>query len=88
MTGPGAVANWVLGCTAVLVAVSLAVGPIGGLGILYLGGAVLLGAVFVATARRFRRDPAPGRAMALFHYSVTYLTLLSVCVGVDAVVGW
>ena len=37
---------------------------------------------------RFRRDPAPGRAMALFRYSITYLTPLSVCAGVDAVVGW
>jgi protoheme IX farnesyltransferase len=83
---PATVANWILAYTAGLVAVSLAIAPIGGLGVVYLGGAAPLGAVFMALAWRVCRDPAPRRAMALFHYSIVYVGLLFACVGAGALV--
>ena len=85
---PGVVAGWVLGYTAALVAVSLAVAPIAGLGIAYLGPTALLGAIFLVKAWHFRREPLPGQAMALFRYSITYLTLLFAFVAADALVRW
>ena len=68
----------------VLVPLTLAVGPIAGLGWLYLGAATVLGALFVAAAFRLWRDPSVPRAMHLFRFSILYLFCLFLVMTVDA----
>ncbi|MBU4214114.1 MAG: heme o synthase [Actinobacteria bacterium] len=77
-----------VGYTIAMIACSIALGPVGGLGWVYLVSAVLLGAWFgwsvVALLRR-ASDPTRGplRAIGVFHRSITYLTVLSVAIVVD-----
>ncbi len=82
------VANRILVYTVALVVTTLALPLAGTLGPLYLGAAAVLGVAFVAKAWALRQDPTASRAMAFFHWSITYLTLLFVLVGVDAVLPW
>jgi protoheme IX farnesyltransferase len=70
-----------------LFAVSLLLYPAGALGAVYLGAVVVLGALFVVPAVRLHRRPDPGRAMSLFHLSISYLTLLFVAMAVDTLLG-
>jgi protoheme IX farnesyltransferase len=67
----------------VLVAVTLVLEPVGGLGLLYVLVAVLLGAGFVYRAARLRFEPTPQAAYKLFQYSITYLGVLFVAIAVD-----
>jgi heme o synthase len=71
--------------TLVLVAVTLALVPLGVAGWIYGIPAVLLGAAFVAGAWRLMRSPAPGRAMRLFGFSILYLFALYLALTADAV---
>ncbi|MGZ8707081.1 MAG: heme o synthase [Gaiellaceae bacterium] len=68
---------------AVLVAVTA--GPViwGPLGLMYLGAAVGLGAVFLGLALALRRKATPRRAAVLFHFSLLYLALLFAAMAVD-----
>ena len=68
----------------VLVPLTLAVGPIAGLGWLYVGAAAVLGALFVAGAYRLWRDPSVPRAMHLFRFSILYLFCLFLVMTIDA----
>lgn len=77
--------------TIVLWAASLLVGPVGELGWIYAVGALVLGALFTYyagylyyLARSDRADVA--RAMRLFHFSISYLTVLFVLMAVDVLV--
>jgi protoheme IX farnesyltransferase len=71
--------------TLALVAVSLLLLPIAGMGWIYLVAAVVLGALFVWGALRLRADAADGRAaIRLFRYSISYLTLLFAAIAADA----
>ena len=72
--------------TLVLVAVTLALVPLGVAGWIYGIPALLLGAGFIAGAWRLMRAPAPGRAMRLFGFSILYLFALYVALTADAVV--
>jgi heme o synthase len=72
--------------TVVLVAATLVPFALGAFGLVYLGGAVVLGAVFVAGAARLVREPSRRGAALLFHYSLLYLALLFVCAAVDLAV--
>jgi protoheme IX farnesyltransferase len=68
-----------------MVAASLALAPLGG-GWIYAGCAVVLGAVFLTEAHRLDhrvRRGAPPKPMALFHLSITYLTLLFAAVALS-----
>jgi protoheme IX farnesyltransferase len=65
---------------------SLALAPVAHLHIGYRTVALVLGGVFLAYAVALARDPTPRRAMKLFAFSITYLTVLFVTMGVDAVV--
>ncbi|MGH9103919.1 MAG: heme o synthase [Acidimicrobiales bacterium] len=87
VTGLRNVANQIIVYTAVLWALSLALGPLAHLGVVYLASAAVLGAAFVGKAWALRSDPSRKRAMSLFHYSISYLTLLFVAMGVDVLVG-
>ena len=84
--GASATAAQVLAYSVVLVAVSVLPAVLGTFGMLYLGAAIALGAVFCALAWRLWRQPTAPRAAALFHYSLLYLALLFVAVAADAAI--
>ena len=69
-----------------LLAVTLVFAAVAHMGPLYWSGALVLGALFVVMAVRLRREPTPGAAMALFRYSITYLTLLFVAMAGDILI--
>jgi protoheme IX farnesyltransferase len=56
------------------------------MGFIYWAAAVVLGAVFLASALRLQRDGSPERAMRLFAWSITYVTLLFGSMAVDTLV--
>ena len=74
--------------TVLTVVASLAAWPLG-LGPIYGGTAIITGALFLGEAfllvRRTRRGE-PAKPMRLFHWSITYLTILFIAVAVDALV--
>ena len=67
----------------VLVASSLMLVPIAGMGLLYLTVALVLGVGFIAYAFRLWKGQDARASMALFFYSLPYLGLLFVAVGID-----
>jgi len=79
----GRTARQILVYTVLLVAVTVLFSAVGHMGALYLAGALVLGALFVVHALRLQRAPTPASAMALFRYSITYLTLLFVAMAGD-----
>jgi protoheme IX farnesyltransferase len=70
-----------------LVAFSLLPLAWGQFGIAYAAAAVVLGATLLLLALALRRDPTRRRAGLLFHYSLLYLALLFVAVGLDPLIG-
>jgi protoheme IX farnesyltransferase len=72
--------------TIVLVASTLAVAPLAGLGPLYTVSAGILGALFIFWADRLRRGPSVPRAQRLFRYSIAYLFVLFLVMSIDALV--
>ncbi len=56
------------------------------LGLVYAAAALVLGGVFVFFAWRLRQETSPSRARFLFHYSLAYLALLFVAMGIDPLV--
>jgi protoheme IX farnesyltransferase len=89
VAGPDVVARRIVGYSWALVAASLLLVPVAGMGWLYAGVAVVLGAVFLREAyrllgavRRGLRGPAL-EPMRLFHWSIRYLTLLFLAVALD-----
>ncbi len=58
--------------------------PVGHMGPVYLGTAVVLGGLFVYRALRLWRERTPALAMRLFRFSIAYLALLFVAVAADA----
>jgi len=86
VAGPRATAHRIVGYTAILVVVTVVFSPVAKMGAVYLVAALVLGAVFIALALALRADPDERRAMRLFHYSITYLTLLFGTMVVDVLV--
>ena len=78
-------AHQVLLWTAVLVGVSLLPVAAGISGGLYLASALVLGALFLASAWQLSRAPDERRARATFSYSMLYLALLFAALAIDAV---
>ncbi len=72
--------------SVVLWATSLAFGAVGGVGIIYWTAAMVLGAVFLIYAVRLYRERTEARAMQLFAWSITYVTLLFAAIAVDQIV--
>jgi protoheme IX farnesyltransferase len=72
--------------TVLLWAISLVFAPAAHMGPLYVVSAVVLGAVFVGYSVALQRDGSTARAMRLFHYSITYVTLLFAVMAVDQLV--
>lgn len=69
--------------TLVLCAITLAFGPVAGMGLLYFAAAAVLGAVFAWFALQLLRDPTPSRAMRLFTWSISYISLLFGAMALD-----
>jgi protoheme IX farnesyltransferase len=69
--------------TVVLWAVTLVFWPVGGMGDLYLAAAIVLGGLFTWHATQLARDGTPERAMRLFGYSISYVTLLFGAMALD-----
>jgi len=72
--------------SVLLVAVTIALWPVAGMGVLYVVAAVALGAVFLRRAVQLWRDTKPAVAMRLFKYSIVYLALLFAAVAVDRLI--
>ena len=73
----------ILRYTVVLWALTLVFHVVAEMGSLYLGAAVVLGGVFTLYAVRLHLDPTPARAMRLFGWSITYVSLLFGAMAVD-----
>ena len=77
--------------TLLMVAISLILWPVARMGLIYLGAAVGLGAVFIWQAyglwRRGASEEASTQgAIRLYRYSISYLSLLFLAIAVDALV--
>lgn len=72
--------------TVLLVAISLLLVAVGHLGLIYLVAAVGLGGAFVYQAFALWRDGTTARAIRLYKFSISYLTLLFVALALDALV--
>ena len=72
--------------TAVMVAGTLVLWPVGELGPVYGIAAVVLGALFLWGTIDLGRNPTPQRSMRVFAYSITYVTLLFLALTVDVLV--
>ena len=73
-----------------MVAVSLLFAAVARMGWLYLGATVVLGAAFLREAHalhRRARAAEPLRPMRLFHFSISYLTLLFAAMAADQLMG-
>lgn len=71
--------------TGALWACSLWFADVAGMGVVYLLTATAVGAAFTLKALALQRDPTPQRAMGVFHYSITYLTILFAAMAIDQV---
>jgi protoheme IX farnesyltransferase len=69
--------------TVLLVGLTVLFAPVADMGDIYLGSALILGAVFIAATVRLLRDASPATAMRVFGWSITYLTLLFGAMAVD-----
>ena len=65
-----------IGYTVALVAASVVLWPVAGLGLIYGIAAVVLGAAFLAGTVALGRNPTAVASMRLFGFSITYVTLL------------
>ena len=85
VVGMKATSRQILWYALVLVAVSVALYPIGHMGPLYLVASLALGGMFVARAWRLLRVGTAKVAMELFRYSIVYLALLFGAVAADTI---
>ncbi|MGA8047435.1 MAG: heme o synthase [Dermatophilaceae bacterium] len=89
---PEHVGRQIVAYSWVMVATSLILIPVAPMGWVYAVVAVLAGALFIAEAHRLLRVAGRGgsqaelRPMRLFHYSITYVTLLFLAVAIDPLV--
>ncbi|MGH8981871.1 MAG: heme o synthase [Acidimicrobiales bacterium] len=80
------VVRQIIGYTVVVAALSIALVYATHLGWVFFGISVVLDAGFLYYAVALRSDPSPRRAMRLFGYSITYLTVLFLAMGAVAIV--
>jgi protoheme IX farnesyltransferase len=74
-----------------MVAISLLLWPVAHMGLIYLGAAVGLGAVFIWQAYALWRrgnseEASTAGAIKLYKYSISYLSLLFLAIAIDALV--
>lgn len=82
--GPEYTRIQVLRYSVLLVLVTLLLGPAGDLSWIYLGAAAASGVVFLWMAIELWRKPAQTSPMRLFTYSLIYLAIIFVAMGVDS----
>jgi protoheme IX farnesyltransferase len=80
----------ILAYSVVVWALTLVFGATADLGLLYWAAAIVLGAVFTGMAVDLRRTESPARAIRMFTFSITYITLLFGAMAADVIVrnGW
>ncbi|HEY3809877.1 MAG TPA: heme o synthase [Acidimicrobiales bacterium] len=76
----------IFGYSVLVAAVSLVFGWSAGMGPLYWVSASVLGAVFCGLALQLWRQPTEARAMRLFHWSITYVTVLFGAMAADQLI--
>jgi protoheme IX farnesyltransferase len=76
----------ILGYTVLVAVVSLVFAWTAGMGPLYWTVAAVLGALFLLYSWRLWQEPTEARAMKLFHWSITYVTLLFVAMAADQLI--
>ena len=69
-----------------MVAMTLVFFAVAQLGLIFLVGAIAIGGVFLSQALRMWRDGTDARAVRLYKYSTTYLTVLFALIVVDVLV--
>lgn len=69
--------------TVLLTATTLILGLVANLGLLYMISAVVLGIGFIASTIDLGRNPSASRAMRVFGFSITYMTMLFTAMAVD-----
>ncbi len=84
--GPAATRIQILRYSVMLVVVSLVLGPAGELSWIYYGAALATGGIFVAYAYQLFRKPETTPPIRLYKYSLLYLALVFVAMGVDVAV--
>ncbi len=72
--------------TLILFGISLAIAPVGHLGAVFFSVTVVLGLIFCYKTFTLNKDLSEKNAMRLFGYSITYLSVLFVAMGITAVV--
>lgn len=72
--------------TLLLWGLTLVFGPVADMGALYMVSALVLGGVFAWLAVKLIKEPTAKRAMKVFTYSITYITLLFGAMAVDVLV--
>ncbi|MCU1365098.1 MAG: ctaB [Ilumatobacteraceae bacterium] len=72
--------------TVLMVISTIMLLPVGHLGPIYGIGAGILGALFIGGTYALSRDPEPQKAMRLFGYSISYVTLLFGVLTLDVLV--
>jgi heme o synthase len=87
VAGDRAARRQILWYTLILVALTMMLFATRALGYLYLGGAAVLGAVFIALALKNLVDTRRRYARPLFDYSLAYLAILFAVMVADRVVG-
>jgi protoheme IX farnesyltransferase len=87
VAAPTTVARQMVAYSAAVWVLTLVFVPVAGMGALYTVAAVVLGAAFTGGSARLLRDPSPERAMAVFTFSITYVTLLFGAMAIDPLVG-
>ena len=80
------VVRQMLAYTVVMVVGTLVLAPVADLGVIYVAGAAVLGALFIYGTAALGRDPDPQKAMRLFGYSISYVTLLFGLLTLDVLV--
>ncbi len=75
-----------LGYTLVTWALTLVFAPVAGMGAIYVVAAVATGAAFTYQTVRLLFDPTPARAMRVFGWSITYVSLLFGAMALDQLV--
>ncbi len=76
----------IVGYTVLLWALTVLFSPVAGMGGLYLAAAVVLGGAYLWLAVGLLRQPTSERAMRLFGWSITYITLLFGAMALDQLV--
>lgn len=81
------VARQIVFYTVALWAASLLFAPVADMGLLYVVAAVVLGGAFLFFALQLQKEHTAARAMRLFSYSISYITLLFGAMALDRLVG-